>query len=546
MELESLIRALQAPQAYPHPVDGVTVVQTHISAVFLSGDLAYKVKKPVDLGFLDFTTLERRRHFCHEEVRLNRRLAPGVYLDVVPIVALGSGVKVGGAGQPVEYAVRMLRLPDDCTFEAMLGRGQLGTGDLAELARLLAAFHSSAASGPLVSRWGGLETVARNARENFEQLADYVGDTVSRGVYERLSRHTEADLAALGALMQARALRNVPREGHGDLHLAHVYSLPGDGADPGSGGGVHGGSDGGVHGTCRRLVVVDCIEFNERFRFADPVSDIAFLHMDLCYHGRPDLAAVLSDAWFEASGDAEGRALLPYYVGYRAVVRGKVDGFASRGHEIPPDVREAFRTRARAYFLLALGVISPPAQRPALLVVSGLPGTGKSVLARWLAEQGWALVSTDVVRKSLAGLAPQTSARAAPDQGIYTPEWSERTYAAVREQAQAHLFQGRRVVVEGTYREEARRQEMLDLAAAWRVPGLLVAVEAPEASVRRRLESRSGDASDADWGTYQALAGRWEPFGPRTAPAVRRIESVGGVDRACEELRRVLEGQGLL
>ena len=214
MDIDQLISALGRPEAYPHPVETVGVVQTHISAVFLAGPLAYKIKKPVDFGFLDFTTLERRRHYCAEEVRLNRRLAPGVYRDVVPIVAAGDGVAVGAAGEPLEWAVRMERLPEERTFAALLERGELDESVVTELAGRIAAFHAAAAAGEEISRSGGLETVARNVRENFEQVRESIGQTVSAPVFDRLERQAESDLRAFGPLIATTGEpRPAPRNG---------------------------------------------------------------------------------------------------------------------------------------------------------------------------------------------------------------------------------------------------------------------------------------------------------------------------------------------
>ena len=438
MELEQLIEGLARPEAFAFDTEPPEIVHTHISVVFLAGEHAFKVKRPVDLGFLDFTTLEARRHFCDEEVRLNRRLAPDVYLGVVPITLRGEQLVFGGDGPAVEYAVHMRRLPDDRTFEAFLEADRLDDTLLVPLAERMSAFHAKAASGPDVSRWGGFDTVAGNAHENFEQVEPYVGETISEPVFERLRNLVEADLERHRVLMDERAARHRTRDTHGDLHLKHVYSLD---DDPGDG-----------------LLVVDCIEFNERFRFADPVADIAFLAMDLTYRGRPDLAHTFCEAYFDASGDDEGRGLLAYYTGYRAMVRGKVDGFAWREPEIPMPAREAARDRARAYFLLALGVVAAPVDRPALVLSIGLPGTGKSWLARQLEQRhGFHVVSTDNVRKELAGFEPTESAAAPVDEGIYAPDWSDRTYDACLDRAVEHLKNGDRVVVDATFRASARR-----------------------------------------------------------------------------------------
>jgi uncharacterized protein len=335
MELARLIEALSSIVAYPHSVEAVEVCQTHISVVFLAGPYAYKIKKPVNLGFLDFTAPERRRHFCEEEVRLNRRLAPTVYQGIVPVTRTSTGAEIDGRGETVEWAVKMERLPRDATLEQRLCRGEVGLALLATLAQKIAQFHRDAEAGPHIAACGRFEMVARNVRENFEQSAGQVGVTLSRTVFERLSKLTEESLIRHRSLIEARAERGVPRDTHGDLHLEHVYLFP-ERQPPAD------------------LVVIDCIEFNERFRYADPVSDMAFLAMDLAFHGRKDLAGAFADAYFQATQDAEGRELLPLYSSYRAAVRGKVEGMELREKEVSESEQAAALVRARSHWLLAL------------------------------------------------------------------------------------------------------------------------------------------------------------------------------------------------
>lgn len=388
MELARLIAALADPAAYPRSlgVEAVEVRQTHISAVFLAGPFAYKLKKPLDLGFLDYSTLERRRYFCEQEVRLNRRLAPAVYLGVVPVTADAAGVRMEGHGEIIDWAVKMVRLPDEAMLRERLRRGELGREPLEALARRLAAFHARAEAGPAVAAYGRFEVVAGNARENFDQAAPHVGTTLSRAVFERLRSLTEAALAGLRPLIEARAARGVPRDGHGDLRLDHIYLFP-DRAPPGD------------------LVIIDCIEFNDRFRCADPMADIAFTVVDLIHHGRRDLAAAFADAYFRAAGDVEGRALLPFYTAYRTAVRGKVEGMELAEPEVPEAERSAALVRARAHWLLALSELESPSRRPCLVLIGGLPGTGKTTLARGLAGRaGFDVIRSDLVRKELAGL----------------------------------------------------------------------------------------------------------------------------------------------
>lgn len=520
MELAQLVAALSDPAAYPHAVGSVAVIHTHISVVFLAGDFAYKLKKPVDFGFLDFTTLDERRHYCHEEVRLNRRLAPSVYLGVEPVTQTPAGVRVGGAGEAVDWVVKMERLPAGASLLDRLERGEVTPELLVRLANTVADFHAKAESGPHVAQFGRFDVVSRNARDNFAQSEPAVGVALSRPVLDRLRTLTDAALERLRPQIESRADRGVPRDTHGDLHLDHVYYFP-DRAPPAD------------------LVVIDCIEFAERFRWADPVADAAFLVMDLTFRGRRDLAAAFADAYFRAANDAEGRQLLPFYVAYRAAVRGKVEGLKLGEKEIPADERAAALGRARGHWLLALGELAAPAERPGLVLVGGLPGTGKSTLARGLAERaGFAVIRADVVRKELAGLSPE--ARAGADH--YTPEWNDRTYAECLRRAEELLFGGGRVIVDATFGEENRRRRFLDAAARLCVPAvLLVCGSSPEVA-RQRIASRHGDASDADVEVYEQAAARWEEAPPATRAAVREVPTDGTPDEALAAALEALRG----
>jgi aminoglycoside phosphotransferase family enzyme/predicted kinase len=528
MDLPRLIEGLSAAAAYPHPVDRVEVRQTHISVVFLAGRYAYKVKKPVNLGFLDFTSLAKRRHFCEEEVRLNRRLAPAAYLGVVPVTATTAGLRMGGQGEPVEWAVKMVRLPDEATLESRLRRGEVSPAALADLARRVASFHARAEAGEHVAVFGRFEVVARNARENFEQAAAQAGATVSPAVLARLRARTEQALARLRPLIEARAARGVPRDTHGDLHLDHVYLFPGQ-EPPGD------------------LVILDCIEFNERFRYADPVADMAFLVMDLVFHGRRDLAATFAEAYFRAADDRDGAALLPFYVAYRAAVRGKVEGFELGEAEVPEPERAAARIRARAHWLLALGELEEPARRPSLVLVGGLPGTGKSTLAHGLAERaGFRVIRSDLVRKELAGLTAGTRARSRFGEGIYCPAWTERTYAECLRRADRLLFEGERVLVDAGFRADARRREFLELAGRLAVPALFLVCRADPEVVRRRLAGRHGDVSDADWSIYRQAAGRWEEAGSLTRRVLRDLPTDGTPEHTLAGALELLRACSLL
>jgi uncharacterized protein len=527
MEIARLIEALSDPAAYPHAVEKVDIHQTHLSVVFLAGPFAYKIKKPVSLGFVDFSTLERRYFFAMEELRLNRRLAHGIYLDVLSIAQTERGLRVGADGDAIEWAVKMTRLPAETSFASLLSNGKLDENLLLKVAGRLASFHESAERGENVSSQARFDVVAQNARENFSQAEPMVEGSVSRAVLVRLASLTEEELRRLYWLINSRANRGKPRDTHGDLRLDHVYIVPGE--EPPN-----------------DLAIIDCIEFNERFRYADPIADIAFLTMDLRYAGREDLAKRFVDAYIRISGDTEGLRLLPFYVSYRAAVRGKVEGIASKEPEVPRADREGSLARARAYWLLALSTLESPTRRPALVLVGGLPGSGKSTLAKILADRAsFEVIRSDIVRKSLAGLSEHESARAGTDEGIYTPEWTEKTYAACLTRAEALLFAGKRVVVDASFRESARRSLFLDTARRWSVCGLYLECRAAREIVRDRLVNRRDDASDADWPVYEQAAARWEKTAATHLESERIIEADRGIEVAFQQADSALRSVGL-
>jgi aminoglycoside phosphotransferase family enzyme/predicted kinase len=523
MTLDELIQVLSHPTAFPYAVDEVEVRQTHISVVFLAGPFVYKIKKPVNPGFLDFSTLEKRRHFCEEEVRLNRRLAPEVYRGVVPVVQTSRGLRFEGEGKIIEWAVKMQRLPDEATLQRRLGRGEVAGELIQALARRIAAFHDGAKVYNAASPFGHFAMVQRTVLDVFDRALAQVGTTVNPTVFERLRKLTDQTLARLQPVIEERATRGMTRDVHGDLHLDHIYYFP-DRKPPAD------------------LVIIDCIEFNERFRIIDPIADMAFAVMDLIFYGRRDLARLFTEAYIAASGDEQGRRLLPLYTAYRATVRGMVEGLLLAEKEVPEVERSRAITRARAHWLLALVELEEPESRPCLVVVAGLPGTGKSTLGRALAEHaGFSLIRSDVVRKQLAGLPIRQPAPEQKRAEIYGRAWDDRTYAACLEQAEQALFAGRRVIVDATFREEDRRRTFLDCAVRWGVPGLILLCEAAPATVRQRLEDRRDDASDADWPVYLHVAKRWEPFGPVTASAVRKVSTIGSIDEASQGALRALQ-----
>jgi predicted kinase len=317
---------------------------------------------------------------------------------------------------------------------------------------------------------------------------------------DRIRQRTEELLEQLRPMIDRRALRGVTRDCHGDLHLDHIYYFP-ERSPPDD------------------LVIVDCIEFNERFRFIDPIADMAFPAMDFIYHGRRDLADTFCEAYFHESGDQEGRALLDLHIAYRASVRAYVDSLKFLETEVPRGERRQAMESATAHALLALVQLEPPACRPCLLLVAGLPGTGKSTLARALAARaGFEIVRSDAVRKELA-------ARQQHQADLYTKDWDRRTYAACLEQAASLLRQGKRVIVDATFRREHDRHSFLQAARRWCVPAGMLLCQAEPSVIQVRLKQRRQDVSDADWPVYQMLAQAWEPLGSQAASLTRTVDT---------------------
>jgi aminoglycoside phosphotransferase family enzyme len=384
MEFARLIEQLSDPRVYPDATAKVAVHQTHISVVFVTDAFAYKVKKPVALEFLDYSTLEKRAHWCDEEIRLNRRLAPPIYLGVVPIASQGSGVCVEGPRPVVECAVKMHRLPTEASLARVVEHGDLGTATITSLARRIADFHRHADHSPEIARFGRFDVVARNARENFEQSKSQVGNIVSERVFDRLQTLTEEWLAQHRALIEDRADHGIPCDGHGDVRLDHIYLFP-ENTSPDD------------------LAIVDCIEFNLRFRAADPIADMAFLVMDLIRHGYRELAHSFRSAYLACAGDDEGARLVPFYVAYRAAVRAKVNGIKAGAAELSSSARAKAERDARAQWMRSHSSLEEPARRPCLVLIGRLPGTGKSTLAREVARHAnFEVIRSDEIRKQLA------------------------------------------------------------------------------------------------------------------------------------------------
>ena len=316
------------PGAYPEPTRGVALIQTHISWVFITDDFAYKVKKPVDLGFLNFTTLRRRHHYLQEELSLNRRLCPEIYLKVVPITAPRGRVRVGGPGPPVDYALQMRRLPQNRMMDEVADRGELRQEHLDGIIARLAPFYAQAATGPKINQYGEPAIIAYNHEENFSRTEALAGELFPRELFEEVRDFARSFLSRQRGLFLRRIREGRIRDCHGDLHMKNICLADG-------------------------IYIFDCIEFNPRFRYGDVAADIDFLAMDLDFHGSRELSRYFVQRFALAAGDQELLEILDFYKCYRAYVRGKINAFVAQDPAQSPGAREQAGAAARAYFALA-------------------------------------------------------------------------------------------------------------------------------------------------------------------------------------------------
>jgi aminoglycoside phosphotransferase family enzyme/predicted kinase len=492
--LPPVIRALLDPAAYPHPVDRVKLIQTHVSYVLLAGEHVYKIKKPVDFGFLDFSTLGKRRYYCRQEVILNARLCPGTYLGVSqirervsPSASGRSRITVDGAGKVIEYAVRMRRLPDERMMDHLLESGDLTGQMVLALAERLAEFHDRSETSPRIAEYG--DWAIRHAwEENLRQWAEYIGDTISEEQDRVIRAYGEAFFAREAELLRQRVSNLRIRDCHGDLRSDAVCFTD-------------------------DICIYDCIEFNRRMRYTDVAGDVGFLAMDLDYRGHDGVAVDFVNAYVGASGDSDLHRVIDFYKCYRACVRGKVEGFRSRMPEVPPRERRLAARAARRYFELACHYAQ--SLPPALLVITcGFTATGKSALARRLTElTGIDAISSDVVRKRLAGLAPSDHRFEPFQRGIYTREFTERTYAALLEEARERLHKGRSVILDASFLRRQHRRAAARLAAAEGAQFACLECRASDDAVRKRLDRRlreGADPSDARWEIYASQKRRFQ------------------------------------
>lgn len=482
-----LIQGLLRPEAYDHPADSIRIVETHISWVLLAGEFAYKIKKPVDFGFLDFSTPDRRRFCCEEELRLNRRYAPELYLAVVPVTGNTANPHLGGSGTAIEYAVKMRRFDQAQLFDHLARARQLLPECVDRLAETIAAFHATIDRATPRDGHGLPEHQQDAAEFNFTTIGPLLDDTDDIAHLNKLRTWTLAEYSRLEPVLRQRKHEGFVRECHGDLHLGNIVLIDG-------------------HPT-----LFDGIEFNEELRWIDVSSELAFLAMDLEVNGAGLLASRLLNRYLEITGDYAGLAPFDYYRLYRAMVRAKITQLA-RAQTGDSGKRTDLLVRYRSYIDYGLKLIRP--RNPLLLITHGLSGSGKSHLAARLAEHLPAIrLRSDVERKRLAGFAAEARTGSDLDSGIYGADMTEKTYRHLTHLAEILLNAGHSVIVDATFLKREQRERQRRTAERTGAGFLILDCQAPVEILKDRIHARSrtgGDPSEADVAVLETQLARQE------------------------------------
>lgn len=467
----TFIKALGRKEAYPHDITEVKLIETHISWVFLTGDYVYKIKKSVNFGFLDFSTLPQRRFYCSEEVRLNQRLSNDLYLNVVPITGTQANPKISGTGKIIEYAVKMRQFPPGQLLNELAIQNTLPQGIIDQLALQIAGFHTIAEQADENSLLSSIDNIKHWFDENFDHIKPLLENSKERQQLNKIKSWGETEWRRIFGVLKLRQLRGFIRECHGDLHLSNITLV-----------------------NCQ-LVPFDCIEFNPMLRWIDVLSDIAFLVIDLLFLGLPEQAYQFLNRYLQQTGDYSGILVFRYYLVYRALVLAKVTLLRRKQHADDNQSQQRYDEYKNFAFLAESFTKNQPVF---LLILHGFSGSGKTTLANQLGQQLGAIhLRSDIERKRLQGHAELDHSNSGLDSGLYTPEHTSKTYAYLADLAKDVLFAGFPCIVDATFLQREQRESFKVLAEELAVGFLILDMQVPENILLQRIQQRQNDASEA-------------------------------------------------
>ena len=497
MDIPNLIQELQNPNSYPHSVQTpIKVIQTHISVIFLTGDYAYKIKKPVNFGFLDYSTLEKRQYFLNQELTMNQAIAPDLYLDILPITIKNNQVKIGEEGEIIDYILKMNQFPQNCLFINLFQAGKLEKNDLEELGKIVSQFHQKTRTDDYIRSFGNIEVIKKSIDENYQRTEKYINIAQTQQQYNETKEFTDNYFKLKQEQFKQRQKEDKIRECHGDLHLKNICLWN------------------------NKIQLFDRIEFNEEFRYVDVMFDVAFTVMDLEARKRRDLSNIFLNTYLENTGDWEGLQVLPLYLSRQAYVRAKVTSMLLDDPNITEQDHNNALQDAKNYYHLAWQYTQQ--HQGQIIMMSGLSGSGKTTVAKYLSQQINAiLIRSDALRKHLANIPLNQIGT----DDIYTPEMNKKTYSYLIKLGKMVAKQGFNVILDAKFDRHIWREPLIKIAQTDNIPLTILFCYAPLDILSDRLSQRKGDISDATASLLQQQQENNEDFNEEELTYVRVIDT---------------------
>ena len=508
MDISTLINQLQNPNSYPHTIQTpIKVIQTHISAIFLTGDYAYKIKKPIDFGFLDYSNLEKRQHFLNQELIMNQAIAPDIYLEVLPITIQNEKVKIGGKGEIIDYVLKMNQFPQDSLFINLFQAGKLDKHHLEDLGKIVAAFHKNTKINDYIRSFGDIEVIKKSIDENYERTEKYIGIVQNETQYQETKDFTDHYFEQQQNYFKQRQQEDKIRECHGDLHLKNICLWN------------------------NKIQLFDRIEFNEEFRYVDVMYDVAFTVMDLDARNRQDLSNIFLNTYLEHTGDWQGLQVLTVYLSRQAYVRAKVTSMLIDDPNISEENHKKAEQEAKNYYHLAWEYTQK--HQGKVIIMSGLSGSGKTTVAKYLAQNINAiLIRSDAVRKHLGNL----SLNETGNSELYSEEMNQKTYETLIKMGEIVAKEGFNVILDAKFDRHQWRNRVIEIAKKDNIPLTILSCYAPVEILSARLSKRKGNISDATSDLLQQQQDNDQDFNEEEISYVKKIDTTKNWEEKIKEI----------